>query len=165
MWYYNLNHCITNCSNHGDCSYGYCTCWTGYYGQDCSNTTCPGSFCTYDSYHTQICIHGCSNGYNHTDDDVYIPEISKLPCDINNPYWQGESNGICDGFGTSQCAPPFLGEDCSIKDCKYNCSYNGWCSVEYPVSRCMCIPVSFSTNQFVLFHYLYLLIGILWGVL
>jgi hypothetical protein len=40
----------------------------------------------------------------------------------------------------SQCAPPFIGDDCSIKDCKSNCSFNGWCSVEYPVSRCMCSP-------------------------
>lgn len=50
----------------------------------------------------------------------------------------GHSNGICDGFGTCQCAPPFIGEDCSIKDCKYNCSFNGFCSVEFPVSRCIC---------------------------
>jgi hypothetical protein len=49
-------------------------------------------------------------------------------------------SGICDGFGTCMCAPPFISEDCTIKDCKYNCSFNGWCSVEYPVSRCMCNP-------------------------
>jgi hypothetical protein len=33
-----------------------------------------------------------------------------------------------------------VGEDCSIKDCMGNCSFNGWCSEEYPVSRCMCMP-------------------------
>ena len=27
-----------------------------------------------------------------------------------------------------------------MKDCKANCSFNGWCSVEYPVSRCLCQP-------------------------
>lgn len=26
------------------------------------------------------------------------------------------------------------------QDCQYNCSFNGWCSVEFPVSRCMCHP-------------------------
>jgi hypothetical protein len=31
----------------------------------------------------------------------------KLPCSQSNP---GEVNGICDGFGTTQCAPPFLGK-------------------------------------------------------
>merc|ERR1719329_1870712 len=49
-------------------------------------------------------------------------------------------NGICDGYGSTYCAPPFIGDDCSIKDCKSNCSFNGWCSVEFPVSRCMCDP-------------------------
>uniref|UniRef100_A0A7S2RQC4 EGF-like domain-containing protein n=1 Tax=Rhizochromulina marina TaxID=1034831 RepID=A0A7S2RQC4_9STRA len=53
------------------------------------------------------------------------------------------SHGVCDGFGTCQCAPPFLGKDCSIKDCPDNCNYNGWCSVEYPVSRCVCNPTYF----------------------
>ena len=64
----------------------------------------------------------------------------KLPCDVLTNT--GESNGICDGFGTTQCAPPFISDDCSIKDCKNNCSFNGFCSVEYPVSRCLCQPVS-----------------------
>ena len=54
--------------------------------------------------------------------------------------YSGESNGICDGFGSSYCAPPFIDEDCSIKDCMNNCSFNGFCSVEYPVSRCLCMP-------------------------
>ena len=38
------------------------------------------------------------------------------------------------------CAPPFVGEDCSIKDCVDNCNYNGWCSLEFPVGRCVCNP-------------------------
>jgi hypothetical protein len=54
--------------------------------------------------------------------------------------WCCARTGVCDGFGTCQCAPPFLGDDCSIKDCKHNCSFNGYCSVEYPVSRCICHP-------------------------
>ena len=28
--------------------------------------------------------------------------------------------------------------DCSIRDCKDNCSRHGWCSIEFPVSRCIC---------------------------
>ena len=63
--------------------------------------------------------------------------LTQVQCSATEP---GEVNGICDGFGTCQCAPPFLGDDCSIKDCPKNCSFNGWCSVEYPVSRCMCTP-------------------------
>ncbi len=138
MWYYHLNHCVNNCSLHGDCYFGFCQCYSGYYGVDCSNVSCPGTFCYYDEIsHEQICTHACQAGYTHTDADVYVQDIAKLPCSLKNP---GESNGICDGFGATQCAPPFVGDDCGTKDCKSNCSFNGWCSIEYPVSRCMCIP-------------------------
>lgn len=138
MWYYNLNHCSNNCTDHGDCYFGFCKCHVGYYGSDCSNTSCPGTFCYYDEYtNEQNCTHACQAGYVHTDADVYVQDIHKLPCTRED--W-GESNGICDGFGSVQCAPPFLGDDCGTKDCKSNCSFNGWCSIEYPVSRCLCIP-------------------------
>jgi hypothetical protein len=137
MWYYNLFHCVNNCSLHGDCYYGFCLCHVGYYGIDCSNISCPGTFCYYNEEFKQVCTHACQAGYTHTDQDVYVQDIAKIPCSLDNV---GESNGICDGFGAVQCAPPFIGDDCSIKDCKNNCSFNGWCSVEYPVSRCMCQP-------------------------
>ena len=138
MWMYNVNRCPANCSNHGDCYMGFCFCHHGYYGVDCSNTSCPGDFCYYDETSLQqVCVHCCSAGYNHTDNDTYVLDARKVPCSKLEP---GESNGVCDGFGTCQCAPPFLGDDCSIKDCTNNCSFNGYCSVEYPVSRCLCLP-------------------------
>lgn len=138
MWYFGLYHCLNNCSDHGICTNGFCKCFTGYYGEDCSNVSCPGTSCYYDEYtNDQVCVHACQAGYNHTDNDVYVPDINKLPC---SRFLPGETNGICDGFGTSQCAPPFIGDDCGTRDCKSNCSFNGWCSVEYPVSRCMCQP-------------------------
>eukprot|EP00602_Paraphysomonas_sp_CaronLab_P006179 CAMPEP_0185022774 /NCGR_PEP_ID=MMETSP1103-20130426/5476_1 /TAXON_ID=36769 /ORGANISM="Paraphysomonas bandaiensis, Strain Caron Lab Isolate" /LENGTH=939 /DNA_ID=CAMNT_0027554999 /DNA_START=122 /DNA_END=2940 /DNA_ORIENTATION=- len=138
MWYFNFDVCINNCSFQGDCYLGFCFCYVGYYGIDCSNISCPGTFCYYDEdSHEQVCQHACQAGYNHTDDDVYLPDMRKTPCTRENP---GESNGICDGFGNAYCAPPFITEDCSIKDCKNNCSFNGYCSVEYPVSRCNCNP-------------------------
>lgn len=138
MWYYNLNHCVNNCSFNGDCYYGFCFCYVGYYGVDCSNVSCPGTFCYYDPItNEQICTHACQAGYVHHDNDVYVQDIAKLPCTLELP---GESNGICNGFGSAICAPPFLGEDCSAKDCLNNCSFNGWCSVEFPVSRCNCQP-------------------------
>ena len=144
MWYYNINICNNNCSFNGDCYYGFCICRSGYYGIDCSNVTCPGTSCFYDDFSSaETCYHGCQAGYSHTDSDVYVQDISKLPCSSDMP---GESNGVCDGFGNAMCAPPFIGSDCSIKDCPDDCSFNGWCSVEYPVSRCMCHPGFFGVS-------------------
>eukprot|EP01041_Mallomonas_annulata_P005967 gene5966-12038_t len=78
MWYFRFDICINNCSFKGDCYYGFCQCWEGYYGVDCSNKSCPGTFCYYDDFtHEQICSHGCQAGYNHTDNDVYQQDIRK----------------------------------------------------------------------------------------
>jgi len=73
FWQFSVDNCANNCSNHGFCAYGFCTCEDGYYGYDCSNTSCPGDYCYYDEFtHEQVCQHCCSAGYNHTDDDVYV---------------------------------------------------------------------------------------------
>merc|ERR1712146_238221 len=138
LWRYNISECIGNCSFHGDCFYGFCKCYKGYYGVDCSNTSCPGTSCYYDTLtHGEICQHTCQAAHNHTDDEGFVQDLVKVPCSRDLP---GEENGICNGWGQSYCAPPFIGDDCSIKDCKYNCSSRGYCSVEFPVSRCMCNP-------------------------
>lgn len=50
------------------------------------------------------------------------------------------SRGTCNGFGTCQCIPPFVGPDCSILDCPRNCSGRGACALEFPVARCLCEP-------------------------
>jgi len=162
MWYFNFDHCINNCSFRGYCEFGFCKCFPGFYGVDCSNTSCAGTTCWYGQDQDQVCVHACQAGYKHMDDDTYVQDISKLPCtqqnaDPTNPStYTAEINGVCDGFGRVMCAPPYVGDDCSTKDCKMSnvtastgngppslnstCSYNGWCSIEYPVSRCMCDP-------------------------
>ena len=143
LWTFSVFDCPRDCSNNGICTNGFCQCDPGFYGLDCSNVTCPGTVCHYDENSVQHCTHCCHDGYVHTDADEYISGIRKLPCQVKDDGYDvisftGHSEGICDGFGTCQCAPPFLGDDCSIKDCKHNCSFNGHCSLEYPVSRCIC---------------------------
>lgn len=136
LWQYDMANCAKNCSLHGNCHFGSCRCDDGYYGEDCSNSTCPGSFCFYeDVEHRQICDHCCFSGFEHTDNDTYVENIQKYPCTHDNPHY---SNGICDGFGKCICRPPFIGDDCSIRDCAKNCSGHGYCSVEFPNSRCLC---------------------------
>jgi hypothetical protein len=131
MWVLNVHNCARDCSNNGVCANGFCKCDPGFYGVDCSNFTCPGSVCEYDNDNAQHCSHCCFDTIDGR----------KVPCrleDAEMMIFTGRTEGICDGFGTCQCAPPFIGEDCSILDCKHNCSFNGYCSVEFPASRCMC---------------------------
>ena len=53
---------------------------------------------------------------------------------------RGRSHGTCNGFGSCQCIPPFVGQDCATLDCPRNCSGRGVCSLDFPVGRCMCDP-------------------------
>ncbi len=75
--------------------------------------SCPGDYCHYDPITLeQVCTHCCQASYVHRDGDLYVPNERKVACDANHP---GTSHGICNGFGQCQCAPPFVGEDCSIR--------------------------------------------------
>jgi len=140
MWRLGVHECLNNCSSHGVCEFGFCYCHEGFYGTDCSNSSCPGDFCSYDNAtHQQHCQHCCHSGYVHHDGDdaALAAGIEKAACNLERP---GKSNGICDGYGHCNCAPPFIGDDCSIRDCDNKCNLNGVCSVEYPISRCVCNP-------------------------
>lgn len=141
LWQWAVNACAANCSGHGECWYGHCYCHEGFYGVDCSNATCPGDYCYYDTEtHVQHCTHCCSSPYVHADDDVYVQHQRKVACSATSP---GVSHGICNGFGLCMCAPPFVADDCSVRGCpgpNGNCNGHGICSVEYPVARCICDP-------------------------
>jgi hypothetical protein len=87
--------------------------------------------------HQQVCHHCCFAVHEHVDGETYLRNERKVRCSDTHP---GISHGICDGFGKCQCEPPYITQDCSVKDCPNECSGNGWCSVEFPVLRCMCDP-------------------------
>ena len=155
-WAWGRDWCPFACHGLGSCVWGHCYCSAGYYGLDCSNRTCPGSVCRYDTdNHAQECMHCCSEGWLHSDGEGYVTGVRKAPCSFEHPE-RGESNGVCNGgLGTCACAPPFYGDDCSIKDCiqvlgsatpspppfvpqACTSAARGQCSFEYPVSRCEC---------------------------
>jgi hypothetical protein len=86
FWAYNINNCNNNCTKHGYCYFGFCMCDAGYYGLDCSNQTCPGDFCRYDEItNEQICDHCCFAGHEHSDADVYLPDVKKVMCSYVSP--------------------------------------------------------------------------------
>lgn len=154
LWTYNINNCIHNCSNNGICKNGFCICDHGFYGIDCSNFTCPGSVCFYDEFDQQHCTH-CCHDFISSDSDVsegtlYVPEIPKTTCQKlpQSNSFSGISNGICDGWGSCQCIPSFLGDDCSIQDCEPDnmCSLNGYCEISFPRSKCVCKPGYFGNS-------------------
>ena len=127
-----MHNCARNCSGNGVCTDGFFECDPGYYGIDCSNATCPGSACKYDDDRGQYCTHCCYDS---------VGDGRNVPCRLADEelmLFTGRSEGICDGFGTCQCAPPYISEDCSIRDCKQNCSFNRYCIVEFPQLRYMC---------------------------
>lgn len=137
LWAYDLRDCVKNCSLHGECLAGNCRCDDGYYGVDCSNSSCPGSYCFYnDAEQAQVCEHCCFSGFDHsTGNDSFLDNVEKLACAEDNLHY---SNGVCDGFGACICRSGFVGPDCSIRDCAHNCSGHGYCSEEFPNARCMC---------------------------
>jgi len=141
VWAYDINKCAHDCSGHGDCVLGYCFCFDGYYGLDCSNTSCPGDYCYYDSITwKQVCRHCCNSNSLDPDDvgNIFEEKRSrKVACSATEV---GVENGICDGFGHCQCRPPMIGDDCSIRDCPNDCSAHGVCAMEYPQARCICEP-------------------------
>ena len=141
MWTYGIDTCLNNCSSVGVCTNGFCKCDPGYFGIDCSNVTCPGTMCYYDEDNAQHCQHCCYDGFTHSmEHNEYVTGVGKVACKAfeGGGGFTGNSNGVCDGFGSCQCAPPFTGDDCSIKDCDNDCNANGSCSLEFPVARCIC---------------------------
>eukprot|EP00953_Heterococcus_sp_UTEX-ZZ885_P031933 16708-Heterococcus_DN1.PRE.1 len=48
LWVLGVHDCPSGCNGQGECNYGNCYCTPGYYGLDCSNSSCPGDYCYFD---------------------------------------------------------------------------------------------------------------------
>ena len=66
---------------HGKCLYGVCFCDDGFYGIDCSQPLCPGSYCVFDQWKQElICSHCCTGTFNFHTLSFYA--ISKVHADL-----------------------------------------------------------------------------------
>eukprot|EP00824_Muranothrix_gubernata_P016286 TRINITY_DN33841_c0_g1_i1.p1 TRINITY_DN33841_c0_g1~~TRINITY_DN33841_c0_g1_i1.p1 ORF type:complete len:840 (-),score=214.12 TRINITY_DN33841_c0_g1_i1:52-2571(-) len=90
--------CMNNCTDHGKCKYGECSCSPGWEGEDCSVKSCPNR-CNGQG----TCVDGrcvCKPGYEGED-------CGTLAC-INDC----NDRGMCVN-GQCQCDTPYGGVDCS----------------------------------------------------
>lgn len=49
MLLYSINSCPKNCSGHGPCVDGFCTCWASWTGEACDIPICPNN-CQENGY-------------------------------------------------------------------------------------------------------------------
>ena len=153
------DHCPKNCSNHGRCFHGYCYCDDGFYGIDCSNSTCsqglvrlllgPSMGIMWSLHVVWLCCGAvsCPGTFCYMDTDSHR-QVCHHCCHAGYSHtdgeWYvedhrkvpcsldliGEMHGICDGFGNCQCAPPYMTRDCSVR------TFNGILQKQWPLWGC-----------------------------
>ena len=108
LWFIDFTECDKTSCLFGTCFFGLCKCNNGYWGSRCDKPYCPGSFCYFDT-------------------DL----LSSQVC------YHCSGHGQCTS-GKCICDSTWKGENCSIKDCKNNCSDGGICVESKPISQCDC---------------------------
>jgi len=126
--------CLNDCSGHGDCNAGVCTCETGWDSEDCSVYKCA-SHTDGCSGHGQCRTNGCVchagyGGHNCASLTTNCPDHCK-------------GHGQClDGECT--CDKGYKGVDCGLVDstysCTNNCSGHGFCDLSNDDPTCVCMP-------------------------
>ena len=119
--------CPKNCSGHGRCQDGLCTCDSSFRGDACDEAVCPHGC----SGHGRCDVSGaCRCDIGYTGDDCSAVE----PVCPHNCAGHGECNGeFCN------CEEGFGGHDCSLvlpNMCPLRCSGHGVCDR----GRCRCDP-------------------------
>lgn len=90
--------CNNNCSGNGVCSFGMCSCYAGYTGNDCS----IGKFVDY---------YYCG----------YLCTFNQGTCGLS--YIEGNNR-----YFNCTCFTGYTGATCSIAICSSKCNYAGKCT-------------------------------------
>lgn len=107
--------CPEDCTGHGRCYNGTCSCDSGHTGASCALLTCPGKCnAPHGRCEGDRCV--CAPGYTGWD-------CTSLTCEHDCSL---HGHGYCHN-GTCVCSPGFWGADCSHAWCPNDCSGHGAC--------------------------------------
>eukprot|EP01106_Pelomyxa_sp_JSP_P006214 TRINITY_DN19_c0_g1_i12.p1 TRINITY_DN19_c0_g1~~TRINITY_DN19_c0_g1_i12.p1 ORF type:complete len:238 (-),score=84.86 TRINITY_DN19_c0_g1_i12:208-921(-) len=112
--------CPNNCTpprGFCDSTIGECVCPYPYYGNDCSNKSCPNDCRNHGTCTTDGICH-CFTPY-------LPPDCFFMSCPLN---CSGADHGTCNPFtGVCTCLDMWSGSNCSYLRCPYDCSNSGTC--------------------------------------
>ncbi|CAN0065276.1 unnamed protein product, partial [Discosporangium mesarthrocarpum] len=133
--------CPNACSGHGTCgSYDMCSCYNGYFGNDCSDRICPFGLAHVDSPKGDLDM---DNDVQYktviTGSQMYPDGTSELfpmmkeadgtvLTNTAHAYTECSNKGICDReTGTCVCFTAYEGSSCQRASCPNDCSGHGVC--------------------------------------
>ena len=162
-WEYSPAACRADCSRHGACEFNACVCDPGFWGDDCSQLTCPGAVCAFDYVGRALVCDQCGAGGTcdgATGACACVFPASGPACDQFACLNGCSGHGVCDtsvadpdtGYGICTCdtvngTAVYTGADCSVAVCPSNptaggtsssvpCSGRGTCIL----GACVCYP-------------------------
>ena len=121
--------CQNYCNQNGYCMGGVCNCFTGYYGADCSRTSCTSG--QYYDPASASCVSTCSSGY-------YANTFSRSCQPCQSPCGQCLGTPTtCVGCGAVNGVPQYF----------YNSNCYSTCPTStYPDASLTCIPCNTTAN-------------------